>query len=64
MASIHRKAIQKKGDNDPDNHNGVVTHLKSDILESEVKWLLGRITLNEDNGSDEIPNELFKTLQR
>ena len=60
---IHRRTTQNSL-NDVANHNGVVTHPAADTLGHEVKWLLGRITLNEDNGSDEIPNELFKTLQR
>ena len=44
---------------DPDNHNGVITHLESDILECEVKWALGSITTNKASGGDEIPVELF-----
>ena len=44
-------------------HDGVVTHLKSDILECEVKWALGSITMNKDNGGDGIPAELFKILK-
>ena len=46
MARIHRRTVQKKDINDPDNHDGVVTHLESDILECEVKWALGSITMN------------------
>ena len=53
----------KKGLNDPDNHNGVVTHLESDILECEVKWALGNITMNKATGGDGIPAELFQTLK-
>ena len=49
--------------NDPDNHNGVVTHLESDILECEVKWALGNITMNKATGGDGIPAELFQTLK-
>ena len=49
----------KKGLNDLDNHDGVVTHLEPDILECEVKWALGSITTNKANGGDEIPAELF-----
>ena len=48
----YTEKLYKKGDNDLDNYNGVVTHLKSDILESEVKWALGRITINKASGSD------------
>ena len=42
-----------------DNHDGVITHLEPDILKCEVKWALGRITMNKANGSDGIPVELF-----
>ena len=44
--------LYRKDLNDPDNHNGVITHLKPDILECEVKWPLGRITMNKASGSD------------
>ena len=47
----------------PDNQNGVVTHLKSDILECEVKWALGSITTNKPSRSDGIPAELFQILK-
>ena len=53
-----------KGLNDPDNHNGVVTHLEPDILECEVKWALGSITKNKASGGDGIPAELFKILKK
>ena len=46
-----------------DNHNGVVTHLEPDILEYEVKWALGRITMNKASGGDGIPVELFQILK-
>ena len=49
--------------NDPDNYDGVITHLEPDIMECEVKWALGSITTNKDNGGDEIPVELFQTLK-
>ena len=52
-----------KGLNDPDNHNGVVTHLEPDILECEVKWALGSITKNKASGGDGIPAELFLILK-
>ena len=55
--------MYKKDLNDPDNHNGVVTHLESDILECEVKWALGSITMNKANGGDGIPAELFQILK-
>ena len=48
---------------DPDNHNGVITHLESDILECEVKWALGSITMNKASGGDRIPVELFQILK-
>ena len=50
---------QKKDLHDPDNHNGVITHLEPDILECEVKWALGSITMNKASGGDGIPAELF-----
>ena len=48
---------------DPDNHNGVITHLEPDILEYEVKWALGSITMNKTSGSDGISVELFQILK-
>ena len=57
MARIHR---YKKDLNDPDNPNGVITHLEPDILESKVKWALGSITTNKASGGDGIPVELFQ----
>ena len=48
---------------DPDNHDGVITHLEPDILEWEVKWVLGSITTNKASGGDEIPVELFQILK-
>ena len=54
-----RKKLYKKGLNDSDNHDGVITHLKPDILECEVKWTLGSITMNKASGGDEITVELF-----
>ena len=59
----YTEEIHKKGFNDPDNHNGVVAHLEPDILECEVKWILGSITTNKANGGDGIPAELFKILK-
>ena len=47
----------------PDNHNGVITHPKPDILECEVKWALGSITMNKASGGDRIPVELFQILK-
>ena len=57
----YTEALCKKDPNDPDNHNGVVTHLEPDILECEVKWALGSITTNKASGSDGIPVELFQS---
>ena len=48
---------------DPDNHNGVTTHLEPDILECEVRWALGSITGNKTSGGDRIPAELFQILK-
>ena len=57
------KELCKKGLNDPDNLDGVITHLEPDILECEVKGALGSITLNKASGSDAIPAELFQVLK-
>ena len=54
-----QKKYTQKNLHDPDNHNGVITHLEPDILECEVKWALGSITTNKANGGDGIPVELF-----
>ena len=51
----------KKDLHDPDNHNGMITHLETDVLECEVKWALGSITTNKASGGDGIPVELFKS---
>ena len=59
----YREERYKKDLHDPDNHNGVITHVEPDILECIVKWALGRITLNKAHGGDEIPVELFKILK-
>ena len=53
----------KKKLHDPDNHDGVITHLESDILECEVKWVLGSITTNKASGWDGISVELFQILK-
>ena len=55
--------LYKKDLNDPDNHDGVITHLEPDILECEVKWALGNITTNQGTGDDGIPVELFQILK-
>ena len=61
MARIHTE-LYKKDLHDPDNHDGVITHLEPDILECEVKWALGSITTNKAGGVDGIPVELFEIL--
>ena len=62
MARIHRRTVQNDL-HDPDNHNGVITHLKPDILKCEVKWALGSIITNKASGGDGIPVELFQILK-
>ena len=55
--------LYKKDLYNPDNHDGVITHLQPDILECEVKWALGSIAMNKASGGDEIPVELFQILK-
>ena len=55
--------LYKRDLNDPDNHDGVITHLEPDILECEVKWALGSITRNKASGGDEVPAQLFQILK-
>ena len=55
--------LYKKDPNDPDNHDGVITNLEPDILECEVKWASGSITMNKASGGDGIPVELFQILK-
>ena len=59
----YTEELYKKDLLDPDNHNGMITHLEPDILECEVKWALGSITMNKDSRSDGIPVELFQILK-
>ena len=59
----YTEELYKKDLHDPDNHNGVITHLESDILECEVKWDLGSITMNKASGGDGMPVELFQILK-
>ena len=59
----YTEELYKKDLHDPDNHDGVITHLESDILEWEVNWDLGRITTNKASGGDGIPVELFQILK-
>ena len=58
-----QKNYTKKDLHDPDNHNGVITNLEPDILECEVKWALGNITMNKASRGDGIPVELFQILK-
>ena len=62
MARIHRRTVQKTL-HDPDNHDGVITHLQPDILECEVKWALESIAMKKASGGDGIPVELFQILK-
>jgi len=57
IEEIHKKDL------DPDNHDGVITHLEPDILEYKVSWVLGSITMNKASGGDGIPVELFQILE-
>ena len=59
----YTEELYKKDLHDPDNHNGVITHLKPDILECEVQWTLGSITTNKVSVGDGIPVELFQILK-
>ena len=63
MWQEYTEELYKKGLNDPDNHNGVVTHLDQDIQECEVKLASGSITMNKASGDDGIPAQLFKILK-
>ena len=62
MARIYRRTVQKRF-NDPDHRVGVVTHLEPYILECEIKWVLGSITMNTASGGNRIPAELFQILK-
>ena len=55
--------LHKKDLHDPDNHDGVITHLEPDILECEVEWALGSITMNKASGGDRIPAVIFQILK-
>ena len=59
----YTEELCKQDLHDPDNHDGVITHLEADILECEVKWALGSITMNKASGGDGIPLELFQILK-
>ena len=58
----YTEELYKKDLHDPDNHNGMITHLEPDILECEVKWALGSITMSKASGGDRIPVELLQIL--
>ena len=60
---VYTEEVYKKDLHDPDNHDGVITHLEPDILECEVKWASGSITTNKASGGDGIPVELFQILK-
>ena len=62
MARIHRRTVQKDL-HDPDNHDSMITHLEPDILECEVKWALGNITMNKASRGDGVTIELFQILK-
>ena len=59
----YKEELYKKDLNESDNHDGVITHLELDIVECEVKWALGNITMNKASGGDGIPAELFHILK-
>src|SRR5574337_468585 len=59
----YTEELCKEDLNDPDNHDGMITHLEPDILECEVKWALGSIITNKASGGDAIPGELFQILK-
>ena len=59
----YTEELYKEGLNDPDNHNGVITHLEPDILEYKVKWALGKITTNKASGGDGVPTDLCQILK-
>ena len=59
----YTEELYKKDVHNPDNHDGVITHLEPDILKYEVKWALGSITMNKASGGDGIPVELFQILK-
>ena len=60
----YTEELYKKDLHDPDNHNGVITHLEPNILECKVNWALGSITTNKASGGDGIPSELYSNPER
>ena len=63
MARVHRRTVKKNVFNDPDSNDGVVTHLEPEILEYELKRVIGNITTNKGSGGDGIPAKLFQILK-
>ena len=59
----HTEELYKKELHEPENHNGLITHLEPDTLESEVKWALESINMKKPSGGDRIPVELFQVLE-
>ena len=59
----YTEELYKKDLHDPDNYDGMITHLEPELLECEVKWALGRISMNKTSGNDGIPVELFQILK-
>ena len=59
----YTEELYKKDLHDPDNYDGVITHLEPDILECKIKWALGSITMSKTSGGDGIPGELFQILK-
>ena len=59
----YTEELYRKDLHDPDNHDGVITHVEPDILECEVKWALGSISMNKASADDGIPVELFQILK-
>ena len=59
----YKEELYKKDLHNPDNYDGMITHLEPDILECEVKWTLGSITMNQASGGDGIPVELFQIMK-
>ena len=63
VTRMQRRTVQKRDLHDPDNHDGVITDLQTDIPEHEIKWALGSITMNKASGGDGIPVEPFQILK-
>jgi len=59
----YTEELYKKDVHDPDNHDGVITHLEPDIVECEIRWALGNIAMNKASGGNGIPVELFQNLK-